>query len=395
MKPISLFAMIVVCFVGWRAFADENFRPPKFKAETIDDKVAIGYGIAIGDVDGDGKPDILLADKKQIVWYQNPTWKKHLIAENLTERDNVCIAARDIDGDGKVEIAVGAQWNPGDTNKSGAVFYLVPPKDRTKKWTPIKLHNEPVVHRTRWLRLKSNDYRLIVSPLHGRGNRGGKGVGVRLMAYEVPKDPKETWRTTVVEDTLHITHNFDPCQWDPATEAEEILYIGQEGAMVISHRDGSWSKEKLTQISHGGEIRMGLHSKRTPFVVTIEPWHGTKLVSYRRKIGTKTASLSSPVVLDDTLSQGHAIATADLLGIGSEQVVAGWRSPNANQEVGLKLYWPVNDDATKWDSVFVDRNGMATEDLRLGDLNGDGKIDIVAAGRSTHNLKVYWNQGPR
>jgi hypothetical protein len=35
---------------------------------------------------------------------------------------------------------------------------------------------------------------------------------------------------------------------------------------------------------------------------------------------------------------------------------------------------------------------MACEDLKIADLNGDGKPDIIAAGRSTHNLKVYWNR---
>ena len=89
---------------------------PKFEAQEIDTNVAIGYGLAIGDVDGDRKPDILLADKKQFVWYRNGDWKRFVMAENLTESDNVCIAARDIDGDGKVEVAVGAQWNPGETS---------------------------------------------------------------------------------------------------------------------------------------------------------------------------------------------------------------------------------------------------------------------------------------
>src|SRR4051812_665808 len=76
-----------------------------FRAQEIDSKIEIGYGLAIADVDGDKKPDILLADKKQIVWYQNPNWTKHVIAENLTQLDNVCIAAQDIDGDGKAEVA--------------------------------------------------------------------------------------------------------------------------------------------------------------------------------------------------------------------------------------------------------------------------------------------------
>ena len=44
---------------------------PQFKTQILDDKIQIGYGLAIGDVDGDGKEDILLADKQQFVWYRN------------------------------------------------------------------------------------------------------------------------------------------------------------------------------------------------------------------------------------------------------------------------------------------------------------------------------------
>ena len=64
--------------------------PPKFRAETIDPNILIGYGLAIGDVNGDGKVDILLADKFDIVWYESPTWTKHVMASKLTLKDNVC-----------------------------------------------------------------------------------------------------------------------------------------------------------------------------------------------------------------------------------------------------------------------------------------------------------------
>ena len=96
---------------------------PSFRAEEIDAKIQIGYGLAVADVNGDKKPDIVLADKMEIVWYENPGWRKHLMAEKLTTRDHVCVAAQDIDGDGRAEVAVGAEWNPGDTVNSGAVFF--------------------------------------------------------------------------------------------------------------------------------------------------------------------------------------------------------------------------------------------------------------------------------
>ncbi|MGB3588146.1 MAG: VCBS repeat-containing protein, partial [Tunicatimonas sp.] len=152
--------------------------PPEFTAQILD-TIDIGYGLAIGDVDGDKRPDILLADQQEFVWYRNPDWQRFIITNNLTERDNVCLAAADIDNDGQVELAVGAQWNPGETSDelaSGSVHYLIRPNDPTQTWTPVQLPHEPTVHRMHWV--KTNDgYRLVVLPLHGRENQGGEGEG--------------------------------------------------------------------------------------------------------------------------------------------------------------------------------------------------------------------------
>src|SRR5438094_4497183 len=160
---------------------------PGFRAVDIDTKIEIGYGVTVADVDGDGKPDILLADKKQFVWYRNPTWEKFVLAENLTKEDNVCIAAADIDGDGKCEVAVGAEWNPGDTVNSGAVFYLIPPADRTQHWEPLKFPSvEPTTHRMKWIKLEDGKWGLLVVPLHGRGNKNGEGAPVKVLLYHPP-----------------------------------------------------------------------------------------------------------------------------------------------------------------------------------------------------------------
>ncbi|MFT6576759.1 MAG: hypothetical protein ACJA16_004968, partial [Akkermansiaceae bacterium] len=47
-----------------------------FKAQVIDAKITVGYGLAVADVDGDGKLDILLADSDRTMAYRGPKWEK-------------------------------------------------------------------------------------------------------------------------------------------------------------------------------------------------------------------------------------------------------------------------------------------------------------------------------
>ena len=202
---------------------------PEFKWRAVEiDKIEIGYGLQMADVNGDGKTDIVLADQKAIQWYENPKWTKHVIAKDLTERDNVCITARDIDGDGKCEIAVGGQWNYRESIKDGAVFYLIPSANRVDPWTPVELHHEPSIHRMHWIKGASGQFKLVVKPLRGRGSVNGEGNGIRVLEYAMPKNPKGKWTTNVICEFMHLSHNFHPVNWDD-DEEEELIIAGKEG----------------------------------------------------------------------------------------------------------------------------------------------------------------------
>jgi hypothetical protein len=371
---------------------------PRLRAQTIDSTIQIGYGLAIADVDGDKLPDILLADARQIVWYRAPRWEKFVIAENLTARDHVCIAAQDLDGDGKAEVAVGAEWNPNDTTGSGAIFLLEPPTDRTQRWSPRRLPHVPTTHRMLWVRGSNPTFSLAVLPLHGRGNRNGTGEGVEFLAYEWPwrasSKPAPLWTE---QTSLHLTHNLDLAPAGPSSSTDTLLVATKEGIRTVPLQGGRVTPGVVSGLP-AGEIRHGNLADGTRFIATIEPMHGNTLAVYRApsdySANPATAD-ASRTVLDETLLQGHGLATGDILGTGSDQIVVGWRGNKPGDKVGIKLFAPGTQPGSWRLAGLVDDNGMACEDLKVADLNGDGRPEIIAAGRATRNVVIYWNETPQ
>ena len=73
-----------------------------------------------------------------------------------------------------------------------------------------------------------------------------------------------------------------------------------------------------------------------------------------------------------------------------------WPSDGAPGEAsrGLAVYFVDREGALKTKQP-IDTTGMDTEDLIVGDFNGDKKPDIVASGRATRNVKIYWNETQR
>jgi hypothetical protein len=384
-------ALLMVAVIAGLAATIHAEPIPKFKWREVEiDRIEIGYGLQMADVNGDGKTDIVLADKKTFQWYENPKWTKHIIAKNLTPRDNVCITARDIDGDGKCEIAVGGQWNYRESVKDGAVFYLIPSANRTDPWTPVKLHNEPSTHRMHWVRTGAKEHRLVVKPLRGKGSRNADGNGIRVLEYAMPKNPKDPWKYETICDFIHLSHNFHPVNWDSDPE-EEIIIAGKEGVWHFDRqKSGKWTAKQLTK-NFAGEIRDGKLPNGKRFIVTIEPKHGNTSAVYVQP--EKGQELWQPLhVLDQQLKDGHALAVADYLGVGSDQIVVGWRAMNTKGIPGIKLFTPLDKDGKKWREEKISSGKVAVEDIKVADLNGDGKVDIVAAARQTKNLVIFFNE---
>ena len=141
----------------------------------------------------------MVVDTKRVVWFENPSWKLRTITQGRTKPDNVCIAAHDIDGDGQLDFALGADWKPFNTKSGGTLQWLRRGKTLDDEWqVHVIAEDIPTIHRIRFADLQgSGKPQLLFAPLMGRGSSAGKNWSeqpVELMAFAIPADPaKERW----------------------------------------------------------------------------------------------------------------------------------------------------------------------------------------------------------
>src|SRR6266567_4029489 len=82
------------CLISLNLFAVEpvyqNAAPARFAEHTIATDLNGGYQVVVSDINHDGKPDLIAvaSGMKELIWFENPGWQRHVIVANISRPIN-------------------------------------------------------------------------------------------------------------------------------------------------------------------------------------------------------------------------------------------------------------------------------------------------------------------
>lgn len=394
-KKLIYLLLIGGLFAG--AFAGSA--PVEFKTHLIEAEMPGGYAVLVADLNDDGRPDVLgmTSRIKEIPWYENPSWQRHVLQKDLNGLVNM--AAHDIDGDGIPELAIENEFSMVAAKSRGLVWLLEHDGDPRKPWKSVPVDELTTSHHVAWADIDGNgEKELVNAPLIGAAALAPKYEdNVPLVYYQVPSNRRGPWNRSLIDGTLSgVLHRVRVVQWD-ADPREELLTAGFDG-ITLHDPTGSgaeirWQntllargREPEPKTAGASDVAMGnLNGKR--MLASVEPWHGNEVVVYTEGPDGRWQRK----VIYDRLTEGHEVCVGDFNGDGRDDIVAGDRA--RGQIAGSHVFFGQDDAGSEWLHQDLDPMGMSASGCAVADLNGDGRLDIVQIGGATKNIKWYENRG--
>ena len=374
--------------------------PVKFEAHDIDPKLPGAYAVNIADFNNDGKLDVIANSLgvRELAWYENPTWERHVIVSDTMQIVNQ--APADINGDGIPELAFQSSFAM-QAAKSEGLNWIARSQGPGQPWKAEKVDTFPTSHHIVWADLDGDGKKeLINAPLIGPASLAP--------TYDQDKAPvfwydQGGWKRHTITDSIPgIIHRVRPVKWDSGNR-EQILVASFEG-IVMYRATGSGDAMKFEKVvlSKGHEekaprlgasdVGVGMQDGKR-FFASVEPWHGNEVVVY-----TGSGTNWTRRVIYDKVASGHEIAVIDLNGDGRDDLVAndnarGATQNNPNAPTGGVHVFFAPDDAAKGEWTYLRLEDKLGMNSCVGvDINKDKRNDLVCGGASGV-VRWYENKG--
>ncbi|HEY1213649.1 MAG TPA: VCBS repeat-containing protein [Bryobacteraceae bacterium] len=357
--------------------------PMHFENSILANDLAGGYQVVACDVNADGIQDLiaLASNMPDLLWFESPTWKRHVLARNLPRMINAACWSRDAHA--PPVIAVASEFSMHPQESAGVVSILTPDGDPRNPWKATEIDRLPTSHRLRWADIDGSGNKVLINaPLAAADARAPDYHGHVPLVYYHPDD----WKRQSIGDAEEgIVHGIFVTDWDG--NGREAILIGSFLGIHLYRfgSDGKWSRTEIAKgspkpwpLSGTSVITVG-HLGHERFLAAIEPWHGNEVVVYRSAGSSWTRE-----VVDDTLLDAHTIETVDLNGDGQDEIVAGFRG----KPYGVYIYrW----NGTKWERQILEQGEVSAAGCVVAELHGKRAPDIACIGSATHNLILYRN----
>jgi len=371
---VKIRCIFLLVVLGWLAVIPVLAKEERFKKVVVD-KIFRSEGVAVGDVNRDGKLDIFAGD----VWYAAPEWKMHEIRPvgqyDGSKGYSQCFVnfAQDVNGDGWVDsIIIGmpgepCRWYENPKNKPGHWKERIVANsacNETPLFVDLLGKGKPVlVFAIRpeglmaWFSVPKNldglwDMHTIAGPNAPGTERYSHGLGAGDVNGDGRSDVLVTegwWEAP--QDRTQSNWKFHPANLGPAC-----------ANMLVYDVDGDGDSDIITSSAHNYGIW----------------WFESASGGFKQHLISKD------------FSQPHAIILIDINGDGVKDFVIGKRyfahmGKDPGEYEPAVLYWfelhrPQKDRVEFIPHKIDDDSGVGTQ-FEVTDLNADARPDIVTSNK--------------
>jgi len=387
MKRIWILCCVIAALTAAPALAGEL----KF-VKTVVDTTFRSEGVAIGDVNRDGKMDIFAGD----VWYEAPNWKMHELRKlgkyNYAGGYSNCFAnfSQDVNGDGWIDsIVVGF---PGKE-----CYWYENPKGKAGHWTRRMVCKSACNETPCYVDLLGTGKPVLLF--------GTDGV---MTWYSVPADLEGPWDAHAVSGpkapgTQRFSHGLGIGDVNGDGRNDVLVTAGWWEAPA-DRTKGPWKFHKAKFGPHCADMfATDLDGDGDADLITSSA-HAYGIWWYERVETDKGVEYKQHLI-DKSFSQAHAVHLVDMNGDGTTDLVTGKRfyAHNGKDPGGKEpavLYWyerrPPKDGKVEFIPHKIDDDSGVGTQFVVADFNGDGRPDIVTSNKKGVRVFVQAGKaGPR